>query len=51
VRAATGFSYDTPDAPPLTAEPDAATLALLRGPVRAAMLETYPAFCNRVWPQ
>ncbi len=51
VRANTGFAYDTPDAPPLTAEPDAASLALLRGPVRAAMLETYPAFCNRVWPQ
>lgn len=48
VRAATGFDYDGDDAP-VTPDPAPEWLALLRGPVRAEMLETYPAFCARVW--
>ncbi|MGH7118225.1 MAG: CoA-transferase [Acetobacteraceae bacterium] len=50
VRAATGFDYDT--ARPLveTADPAAEWLALLRGPVAAAMAPTYPSFAERLWP-
>ncbi len=48
VRAATGFDYDGDDAP-VTPDPPPEWLALLRGPVRAEMLGTYPAFCTRVW--
>ena len=51
IAAATGFSYDTPDDVPLTAEPTPAELHLLRGPVRARMVDTYPAFCAKVWPE
>jgi glutaconate CoA-transferase subunit B len=49
LRASTGFCYDEPDDVPLTEEPTAAELALLRGPVCSAMLATYPEFCRRVW--
>jgi glutaconate CoA-transferase subunit B len=49
VRAATGFDYDTDDATPVTPEPGAEALALLRGPVAAEMRETYPEFCARLW--
>ncbi len=49
VRAATGFDYDAPADVPATPDPTEAELALLRGPVCEAMLETYPAFCRRVW--
>ena len=52
VRAATGFGYDGEGAPgdiPATPDPTPAELALLRGPVRAEMLGTYPEFCARVW--
>ena len=48
IRAATGFDYDE-DAVAITADPTAEELALLRGPVCAEMLETYPDFCRRVW--
>ena len=48
VRAVTGFDYDGDEAP-ATADPTAAELALLRGPVCDEMLETYPEFCRRVW--
>ncbi|MGI4955849.1 MAG: CoA-transferase [Janthinobacterium lividum] len=48
VRVATGFDYDGDDAP-MTPDPSPEWLALLRGPVRAEMLGTYPAFCARVW--
>lgn len=51
VRAATGFAFDAPTPVPTTPEPDAATLALLRGPVAARVARTYPAFCERVWPE
>lgn len=49
VRAATGFDFDVADAVAETPAPDARELALLRGPVREEMLETYPEFCARVW--
>jgi glutaconate CoA-transferase, subunit B len=49
VRAATGFDYDEPASVPVTPDPMEAELALLRGPVRDRMLDTYPAFCRRVW--
>jgi glutaconate CoA-transferase, subunit B len=49
IRAATGFDYDAPDDVPTTADPTEAELALLRGPVCEAMLETYPTFCRHVW--
>jgi glutaconate CoA-transferase, subunit B len=48
VREHTGFDYDEAAAGP-TPDPTEAELALLRGPVRAQMLETYPEFCARVW--
>jgi glutaconate CoA-transferase subunit B len=48
VRANTGFGYDEAD-PARTPDPTPAELALLRGPVQAEMLETYPEFCGRVW--
>ena len=49
VREATGFDFDAPDQVPATPDPTAEELALLRGPVRAEMAETYPEFCARVW--
>ncbi len=49
VAAHTGFDYDA-GAPAATPDPSPQELALLRGPVRAEMLETYPDFCARVWP-
>lgn len=51
VRAATGFDYDSPADPPPTADPTPAQLDLLRGPVRARMVATYPEFCRRVWAE
>lgn len=50
VRAATGFDYDTADPLVETADPPAEWLALLRGPVAAAMAPTYPSFAERLWP-
>jgi len=44
----TGFTYDQPDEVPETPAPSAATLALIRGRVGAAIAETYPAFAARV---
>ncbi len=49
IRAETGFDYRETDAPE-TADPTPDQIALLRGPVRAEMAETYPEFCARVWP-
>jgi glutaconate CoA-transferase subunit B len=49
VRAATGFDYDAPANVAVTPDPADAELALLRGAVCDEMLETYPAFCRRVW--
>ena len=49
VRDNTGFEYDNAGCAALTPVPDAAELALLRGPVRAVIAENYPAFAARVW--
>jgi glutaconate CoA-transferase subunit B len=49
VRDATGFGFDAAEDVPATPDPTAAELALLRGPVRDRMIETYPEFCARVW--
>lgn len=46
VRANTGFDYDEPADVPTTAEPDADTLALLRGRVTRELAETYPQFAG-----
>ncbi len=48
IRAETGFDYDEAGASE-TPDPTPEELALLRGPVRAEMVETYPEFCARVW--
>ncbi|MBI5130187.1 MAG: CoA synthetase [Rhodopseudomonas palustris] len=44
VRAATGFDYDAPANVPSTPEPDAETMALLRGRVTGELSECYPQF-------
>ena len=44
IRALTGFAYDAPADPPATPEPNAETLALLRGRVSDELAETYPQF-------
>ena len=46
IRANTGFDYETPNAIPATPQPDAATLALLRGKILDELAETYPAFAR-----
>ena len=45
----TGFDYDVPASVPETPVPDAATLALIRGPVAEQIAEIYPAFAERVF--
>jgi glutaconate CoA-transferase subunit B len=49
VRAATGFDYDTPDEVPGTRPPSEDDLAALRGPISAALADTYPSFCARAF--
>lgn len=49
VRAQTGFDYDAPKNIPLTPIPSNEDLALLRGPVAAAIAPDYPDFAKRVW--
>ncbi|MSO65060.1 MAG: CoA synthetase [Alphaproteobacteria bacterium] len=44
IRQLTGFDFDCPAEVPVTAEPDAATLAVIRGPVARALADTYPRF-------
>lgn len=44
IRAETGFTYDDSGDVAATPAPDAETLALIRGPVRERIAETYPAF-------
>lgn len=44
VRARTGFAFDGGEDAPTTPPPDAETLGLLRGRVRAELAETYPGF-------
>jgi glutaconate CoA-transferase subunit B len=48
VRDHTGFEFDCPASAPMTAAPDEATLALIRGKVRGAIAETYPRFAARM---
>lgn len=45
-RANTGFDYDEPADVPTTPEPDAETLALLRGRITGELAETYPQFAG-----
>ena len=49
VRDETGFDFDCPALIPITAAPDAATLALIRGDVARAIADPYPAFAQRLW--
>ncbi|CAH2600353.1 CoA synthetase [Rhodovastum atsumiense] len=49
VRMATGFDFDGDANPPCTPDPTPHQIELMRGPVCDEMLETYPAFCRRVW--
>jgi glutaconate CoA-transferase subunit B len=51
VRRETGFDYDADAQPAVTPDPTTDELRLLRGQVRAEMVETYPGFCRRVWPE
>jgi glutaconate CoA-transferase subunit B len=44
----TGFDFDHDDHVPTTPAPDAEILALIRGPVRALVADTYPEFANRL---
>ena len=48
VLADTGFAFDLLDAVPETPAPSPETLALIRGPVGAAIAETYPRFAAEV---
>lgn len=49
VREATGFAFAASPPVPATPDPDPGTLRLLRGPVAAALAETYPRFAARVF--
>ena len=49
IRSQTGFDYDFQDETPLTPEPSAEDLALLRGPVAKSIAADYPDFAKRVW--
>jgi len=51
IREHTGFDYDAAGRVPTTPEPDAETLALLRGDVARGLAETYPEFAARVLGQ
>lgn len=46
VKLATGFDFDIDEHLCMTPEPDAATLAILRGTVRDQIAETYPRFAE-----
>ena len=45
----TGFAFERPEQVPLTPAPDAARLALLRGPVAREIAAIYPAFARQVF--
>jgi len=49
LRAATGFDFDAPDAPPTTAPPSARELSILRGDVAQRIARTYPAFAAQAF--
>jgi glutaconate CoA-transferase subunit B len=44
IRRETGFAYDEPDEIAQTEPPSPQMLTAIRGPVRALIAETYPAF-------
>jgi glutaconate CoA-transferase, subunit B len=44
----TGFEFDRPEIVPETPMPDAATLALIRGPIRDEIAEVYPRFAAQL---
>jgi glutaconate CoA-transferase subunit B len=46
IRANTGFDYEAPANVPVTPQPDAATLALLRGQILDELSESYPSFAK-----
>jgi glutaconate CoA-transferase subunit B len=48
VIAAYGFDFDHEPEPAVKPAPDAASLALIRGPVGRAVGETYPAFARKL---
>jgi glutaconate CoA-transferase subunit B len=48
VKENTGFAFNLPAEVVETPLPSPATLALIRGPVGAAIAETYPRFAERV---
>jgi glutaconate CoA-transferase subunit B len=48
VVAATGFDFDRPEQAPITPQPSPRELALVRGPVREQIAETYPQFAAAV---
>jgi glutaconate CoA-transferase subunit B len=48
VLAETGFDFELPDGVPETPVPSRETLALIRGPVGAAIADTYPRFAAEV---
>ena len=50
VRDNTGFEFDVAPEAKTTAEPDAATLALIRGPIAAEIGKAYPRFVKQVFP-
>jgi len=49
VIANTGFDFDRPEMVPETPQPDAETLALIRGPVAKEIARTYPRFAKRLF--
>ena len=48
IRDNTGFDFDCPDDVPTTPEPDAKTLAAIRGPIKEEIAETYPRFAAQL---
>jgi glutaconate CoA-transferase subunit B len=49
VRDNTGFDFDCPETVPITPEPDAETLNLLRGPVARQIADPYPNFARELF--
>lgn len=48
VEAATGFRFRVIESPSATPEPDAATLAAIRGPIASELADAYPRFAARL---
>ena len=51
IRENTGFDFDSDEGVPTTPEPDAETLALLRGEISHELSEAYPEFAAQVFGQ